>query len=71
VTKRLLAELRAFQRELGAVGGLMFASEGNPEAPMDRDSFTNLLLRAERRAGLPKLDGRLWHPYRRKWSDRA
>ncbi len=68
VTKALLVELRTFQRELGAVGGLMFASDSDPDVPMDRDSFTKLLVKAERRAGLPKLDGGLWHPYRRKWA---
>jgi hypothetical protein len=26
------------------------------------------LLRAEKRAGLPKLKGGLWHPYRRLWA---
>jgi hypothetical protein len=34
---------------------------------MDRHLFDKWLTVAEREAGLPKLDGGLWHPYRRKW----
>jgi integrase len=64
----VLKELRHFQRLLGAVGGWIFASETTSETLMDRDAFKRLLERAERRAGLPKLDGGLWHPYRRKWA---
>ena len=64
----LLADLRDFQREVGAVGGWVFASETNPDVPMDRYALTKLLAKAEQEAGLPKLDGGLWHPYRRKWA---
>ena len=35
---------------------------------MDRHLFSTWLLVAERHAGLPKLEGGLWHPYRRKWA---
>jgi hypothetical protein len=35
---------------------------------MDRHLFDKWLRIAERRAGLPKLVGGLWHPYRRKWA---
>lgn len=35
---------------------------------MDRHLFDKWLMVAERAAGLPKLKGGLWHPYRRKWA---
>ena len=61
-------ELRAFQRRLGAVGGWVFAAEKDAAVPMDRHLFDKWLSVAERDAKLPKLDGGLWHPYRRKWA---
>jgi integrase len=64
----LLDELRQFQRRLGAVGGWVFAAERNPAVPMDRHLFDRWLVHAERKAKLPKLEGGLWHPYRRKWA---
>lgn len=39
------------------------AQRGNPE---DRHLFDRWLVHAERKAKLPKLEGGLWHPYRRK-----
>jgi hypothetical protein len=35
---------------------------------MDRHLVDKWLTSAERRADLPKLDGGLWHAYRRKWA---
>jgi integrase len=64
----LLAELRRVQRHLGVVGGLVFPSQRRPETPMSRHEFQLWLKAAEVRAGLPKLEGGLWHPYRRKWA---
>lgn len=64
----LLEELRQARRKLGAVGGWLFAAEKNPEVPMDRHLFDKWLTVAEQRAGLEKLVGGLWHPYRRKWA---
>ena len=64
----LVAELRQFQRQVGAVGGLVFPSERNPQTPMSRHEFRLWLEAAEARARLPKLEGGLWHPYRRKWA---
>jgi len=70
--QQLLDELRAFQKRLGAVGGWLFPAprvEGDAEAqPLDRYTFDHFLRRAETKAGLPKLEGGLWHPYRRKWA---
>jgi integrase len=62
----LREELRSFRAKLGgAFGGLLFASESDPEIPIRRDVLAKWLQQAERRAGLKKLDGSLWHAYRR------
>jgi integrase len=68
VPDALLGELRQFQRALGAVGGWVFATEEDSDVAMDRHAFSGLLSTAEERAEQPKLDGGLWHPYRRKWA---
>lgn len=64
----LLDELREFYRALGVPGGLLFPSEKNPLAAMDRHLFDKWLTVAERGANLPKLTGCLWQSYRRKWA---
>lgn len=65
----LLDELRFFRREMGsAFGGLVFPSEHDREIPVRRDVFDKWLRAAEAKAGLPPLDGGLWHPYRRAWA---
>ena len=64
----LVDELRTFQRRLGSVGGWIFAAEKNPAKPVDRYLLDYWLLEAETAAGVSKLDGGLWHPYRRKWA---
>jgi integrase len=61
-------ELREFRRRLRAVGGFVFARESDADEPMDRHLFNKWLAVAEHEAGLPKLKGGLWHPYRRKWA---
>ena len=38
------------------------------DQPTDRHLFDKWLTVAERKAKLPKLNGGLWHPYRRKWA---
>ena len=48
--------------------GGIFASEQDANRPMDRHLFDNWLRRAETTAGLKKLVGGLWHPYRRAWA---
>ena len=68
VAAPLLGELSVFRQSLGAMDGLMFPSEKNSAVAMDRHLFDKWLSAAERRAGLPKLDGGLWHAYRRKWA---
>jgi len=62
----LRGELRSFRVKLGgAFGGLLFPSESDPAIPLRRDVLAKWLQQGERRAGLKKLDGSLWHAYRR------
>jgi integrase len=68
IPQPLCDELKQFQRQLGAVGGWLFPGERKPDQPMDRHQFDNWLGVAEKKAGLPKLEGGLWHPLRRKWA---
>ena len=60
--------VRRFQRELREVGGFVFPAMKSTSAVMDRHLFDKWLSAAEKKAGLPKLDGSLWHAYRRKWA---
>ncbi|HEY7393957.1 MAG TPA: tyrosine-type recombinase/integrase, partial [Gemmatimonadaceae bacterium] len=64
----LVAELRRFQARLAGVGGWVFPALQFPDQPTDRWGMVKWLLEAERDAGLPKLIGGVWHPYRRKWA---
>jgi len=61
-------ELRRFQKLLGAIAGPVFSAVRSRDGIMDRHQFDRWLVEAERRAGLPKLDGSSWHTYRRKWA---
>ena len=62
-------ELRAFRvRMTSAFSGLMFPSQSDPARAVSRDSFGHWLAEAEGKAELPKLDGSLWHAYRRAWA---
>jgi hypothetical protein len=38
------------------------------DQPWNRKEFDHWLRRAEQAAGVEKLEGGLWHPYRRKWA---
>lgn len=44
------------------------AAHHGPEKPIRRETAAKWLLRAEGRAGLPKLKGGVFHPYRRLWA---
>lgn len=62
-------ELKAFRRKMGsAFGGLMFPSFVDSARAVRRDSFGHWLADAETHAKLTKLDGSLWHAYRRAWA---
>lgn len=60
--------VKGFQREIGAIAGYVFAAPNAADGVMDRYLFDKWLSVAERKAKLPKLDGSLWHAYRRKWA---
>jgi integrase len=68
VPESLRDELRQFRVHLGAIAGWVFPSESDGEKPMDRYQFDKWLRIAEDHAELKKLEGGLWHPYRRKWA---
>lgn len=62
-------ELRRFRMKLGgAFGGHLFPSETDSKVPLRRDVLGKWLEQAEVKAALPKLDGSLWHAYRRSWA---
>ena len=61
-------EVKRYQREFGAVGGFVFAAPKARDGITDRHLFDKWLSIAEKKAALPKLDGSLWHAYRRKWA---
>ncbi len=60
--------MREYQRRLGAITGPIFAAPEARDGIMDRHLFDKWLNHAEKIAKLPKLDGSLWHAYRRKWA---
>jgi integrase len=65
----LCDELRSFRVRMGgAFGGLLFPSQTSPDRAASRDFFGHLLAEGEGKAGLSKLDGSLWHAYRRAWA---
>jgi integrase len=64
----LLDTLRQFQRKLSAAGGWCFPAERNPGISVCADVLKQWLRKVEKKAGLPKLRGGLWHPYRRMWA---
>lgn len=49
-------------------GGLMFPDARDSSHATDRHEFRTWLEMAEAKAELPKLDGALWHAYRRGWA---
>jgi integrase len=62
-------ELKAFRVKMGgAFGGLVFPQLNDPGKALTRDSFGHWLADAEAAAKLSKLDGSLWHAYRRAWA---
>ena len=63
------AALERILRERPGLGAAyLFPSPADPAVPITKDRASLWLLEAERLAGLPKLRGGIWHPYRRKWA---
>lgn len=52
----------------GVGAAYLFPSPRNARRPVSGDTASRWLLKAEKQADLPKLDGSLWHAYRRKWA---
>ncbi len=52
----------------GVGAAYLFPSPRNARRPVSRGLASDWLLDAEKKADLPKLDGSLWHAYRRKWA---
>jgi integrase len=68
VTRELAEAVRALRLQLEAFGdGWLFPTKV-ASRPWTRSLFDQALRAAERKAGLPKLEGTLWHGYRRKWA---
>ena len=72
LTPELAAKIAEFRARLGAEkaseDAFVFAKVRNPDEPYSDDHLGDKLVEAEVRAGLPKLEGGIWHPYRRKWA---
>jgi integrase len=64
----LAAEIRATRARLGVVGGGWIFKQASKEAPWAPAQCQDYLRKAEAAAGVEKLDGGLWHAYRRKWA---
>lgn len=65
-TRSALLEYLGKNPRLGEA--FLFHSDQDPAGPMQTDIAGNWLMKAERLAGLPKLSGGRWHPYRRLWA---
>jgi len=64
-----LARFEVFRLALGgSVAGPMFPRAGDPSRPIPTGMLSQWLLEAEHAGGVEKLDGSLWHAYRRKWA---
>ena len=65
-------EIKSFRVRLGsAFGSLVFPSESDATVPISTDVLSQWLRIAEKKAQFPKLDGSLWHAYRRSWGGRT
>ncbi len=69
ISASVRAALDRILAERPAIGdALLFPSPRNPRKAISKDLASDWLERAEQLAGLPKLDGSLWHAYRRGWA---
>lgn len=68
ITQRVRATLdRILEARPGIGAAYLFPSPRNMAKPLSKRLASRWLERAEALAKLPKLQGGLWHPYRRKW----
>ena len=64
--RTLRAELELYRSRRPAIGdAALFPAPKKPGEPFDSDLAAKWLVRAEKKAKLPKLAGGRWHPYRR------
>jgi integrase len=66
--RTFMEEVRRYQRLLQALTGPLFPGVRDASKPMRAELLSQWLTKAEGRAKLPKLDGSLWHAYRRKFA---
>jgi hypothetical protein len=59
---------RILRKRPGIGAALLFPSPIKRSVPVSKDLASEWLLAAEKLAGLPKLEGGVWYPYRRKWA---
>ena len=59
---------RVLRARPGIGGAYLFPAPGDMAKPVSRYLSAKWLQEAEKMAGLEKLDGSLWHAYRRKWA---
>lgn len=73
LSREARAAVDAYLRRRPTLGAaLLFAAPYAPGKPLGKPTAWAWLRKAERRAGLPKLAGGAYHPYRRLWaSERA
>jgi len=65
----IAAEFRRYREQYPPVTSeWVFPAEKNAGKPSDRYLFRDWMIKAERYAELPKLEGGLWHPFRRMWA---
>jgi integrase len=68
IPEALATEIRASQARLGVVGDGWILNQASKDAPWAPAQCQDYLRQAEAAAGVEKLDGGLWHAYRRKWA---
>lgn len=68
ITYALARELGKYRQAMDAGGGPLFPAWRDPSRPVNVWAFDHLLVEAERVAKLPKLQGSLWHCWRRSWA---
>jgi integrase len=68
IPEALASEIKTAQVRLAAVGDDWVIKQANRDAPWAPAQCQDLLRRAERAAGVERLNGGLWHAYRRKWA---
>jgi integrase len=68
IPESLAAEIRAVRARLGSVGDGWVFRQATKDAPWAPAQCQDYLRQAEASAGVEKLEGGLWHAYRRKWA---